>query len=367
MEENWNLDIDSYPKRLITCDGETLADKDLPPTKFIIKGLLPQGLALLSGSPKVGKSWLTLDLVVRIAKGEQIWNFPTDRGTTLYISLEDTESRLQERLLTITEEAPPDVHFATNCLTIGDGLEEQIRNFVTEHPHTVLVAIDIFQKVRSNSEVSYSVDYNEMEILKQLSQELKIAILLVHHVRKEKADDPFDMISGSNGLAGCADTEFVLLKSKRSSGYATLHCTGRDIEDREINLRFCKETCTWEYISDSVENPEMKSRNAVTDGTAIAENTGYMERPLGNAGGADSAANRSRRADGADTDGVSGDTSAAGGTDSDDDLNLDGNLPITGWESERELFTTTILGGTDEYSRQRPSNRRLYNAKKTAS
>lgn len=257
MEENWNLDIDSYPKRLITCDGETLADKDLPPTKFIIKGLLPQGLALLSGSPKVGKSWLTLDLVVRIAKGEQIWNFPTDRGTTLYISLEDTESRLQERLLTITEEAPPDVHFATNCLTIGDGLEEQIRNFVTEHPHTVLVAIDIFQKVRSNSEVSYSVDYNEMEILKQLSQELKIAILLVHHVRKEKADDPFDMISGTNGLAGCADTEFVLLKSKRSSGDATLHCTGRDIEDREMNLRFCKETCTWEYISDSVENPEM--------------------------------------------------------------------------------------------------------------
>ena len=158
--------------------------------------------------------------------------------------------------MTITEEAPPDVHFATNCLTIGDGLEEQIRNFVTEHPHTVLVAIDIFQKVRSNNEVSYSVDYNEMEILKQLSQELKIAILLVHHVRKEKADDPFDMISGSNGLAGCADTEFVLLKSKRSSGDATLHCTGRDIEDREILLRFNKETCTWEYISDSVENPE---------------------------------------------------------------------------------------------------------------
>lgn len=257
MEENWNLDIDSYPKRLVTCDGVTLADKDLPPTKFIIKSLLPQGLALLSGSPKVGKSWLTLDLVVRIAKGEQIWSFPTVKGTTLYISLEDTESRLQERLLTVTEEAPPDVHFATNCLTIGDGLEEQIRTFVAEHPHTVLVAIDIFQKIRSNNEVSYSVDYNEMEILKQLAMELKVAILLVHHVRKEKADDPFDMISGSNGLAGCADTEFVLLKSNRSSGNATLHCTGRDIEDREIELHFDKETCTWEYISDSVERPEM--------------------------------------------------------------------------------------------------------------
>ena len=61
MEENWNLDIDSYQKRLCTCDGATLADKDLPPTKYVIRKLLPQGLALLSGSPKVGKSWLTLE------------------------------------------------------------------------------------------------------------------------------------------------------------------------------------------------------------------------------------------------------------------------------------------------------------------
>ena len=257
MEENWNLDIDSYQKRFCTCDGATLADKDLPPTKYVIRKLLPQGLALLSGSPKVGKSWLTLDWCVKIAKGEKIWDFPTVKGTTLYLSLEDTESRLQERLLTVTEDAPSNVHFATSCLTIGDGLEEQIRTFVSEHPETVLIAIDIFLKVRANNEVSYSVDYSQMEVLKKLAHELKITILLVHHVRKEKADDPFDMISGTNGLVGCADTEFVLLKSKRSSGNATLHCTGRDIEDREIELHFDKETCTWEYISDSVENPEL--------------------------------------------------------------------------------------------------------------
>ena len=126
MEENWNLDIDSYQKRFCTCDGATLADKDLPPTQYVIRKLLPQGLALLSGSPKVGKSWLTLDWCVKIAKGEKIWDFPTVKGTTLYLSLEDTESRLQERLLTVTEDAPSNVHFATGCMTIGDGLEEQI-------------------------------------------------------------------------------------------------------------------------------------------------------------------------------------------------------------------------------------------------
>ena len=82
MEENWNLDIDSYQKRFCTCDGATLADKDLPPTKYVIRKLLPQGLALLSGSPKVGKSWLTLDWCVKIAKGEKIWDFPTVKGFT---------------------------------------------------------------------------------------------------------------------------------------------------------------------------------------------------------------------------------------------------------------------------------------------
>ena len=83
-----------------------------------------------------------------------------------------------------------------------------------------------------------------------------IAILLVHHVRKKEDDDPFNMPSGSNGLAGCADTLFVLKKSKRCSEDATLFCTGRDIEYREIDVRFEKETCTWSFISDSAENPE---------------------------------------------------------------------------------------------------------------
>ncbi|MBK6088703.1 AAA family ATPase [Ruminococcus difficilis] len=95
MEENWNLDIDSYPKTLNTLDGVTLAEMDLPPIKYVIKDLLPQGLAMLNGSMKIGKSWMVLDWCVRIAKGENIWNFPTTKGTTLYLSLEDSNTRLQ--------------------------------------------------------------------------------------------------------------------------------------------------------------------------------------------------------------------------------------------------------------------------------
>ena len=257
LNNEYCLDLDSMKKEFQTIDGVTLSEMDLPPTKFVIKDLLPQGLAILGGSPKVGKSWMTLDWCIRIAKGENIWNFPTTKGTTLYLSLEDSETRLQDRMLAVTDEAPPNVHFATACFSIGNGLEEQIQNFVETHPDTVLIAIDIFQKIRANNEISYAVDYKEVEGLKELAQKLSITILLVHHVRKERDDDPFNMLSGTNGIAGCVDTGLVLLKSKRSSSTAALHCTGRDIEDREIDLSFDKATCTWRYISDSVEEPEM--------------------------------------------------------------------------------------------------------------
>lgn len=260
MNENYefdDLDLDSLENQLNTVDGVTLADMDLPPIKYAIKDLLPQGLAMLSGSMKIGKSWMTLDWCVRIAKGEKIWNFPTTKGTTLYLSLEDSNTRLQDRLLSVTDDVPPNIHFAISCKTIGNGLEEQIRSFVGEHPDTVLVAIDIFQKIRTTTEINYGGDYFETEILRMLANELGITILLVHHVRKKEDEDPFNMMSGSNGLAGCADTIFVLKKSKRCSSDATLFCTGRDTEYREIDVHFVKETCTWDFVSDSAETPEM--------------------------------------------------------------------------------------------------------------
>ena len=245
-------------KMFNSVEGTTLMDMDLPATKFVIKDLLPQGLAIIGGSPKVGKSWLMLDWCVRIAKGKKIWNFSTTQGTTLYLSLEDNSSRLQERLLTVTEDAPANVHFATFCYSLGNGLEEQMKNFVADHPDTVLIVIDTFQMIRNTgSEVSYASDYNEVEILKKLAEELKITILLVHHLRKQGDSDPFNMLSGTNGLAGGVDTMFVLDKSKRCSTNATLYCSGRDIEDREIELCFDKDNCVWNFVSDSSDNPEM--------------------------------------------------------------------------------------------------------------
>ena len=244
--------------KLTVVDGETLADMRFPPTDFCVDTLLTQGVALLGGCPKIGKSWLVLDLCVRIAKGEPIWNMKTSGGTTLYLCLEDSLRRINERLNSITDEVPPNAFFANAAGTLEDGLCEQIRDFVSEHPDTVLVAIDTFQIVRSNStDISYANDYAEIRQMKSLADELGIALLLVHHLRKQGDNDPLNKISGTTGISGAVDTVLVLDKSKRNQTGATLICTGRDIEYREIEMKLSKDNCVWELVSDSLEEPTM--------------------------------------------------------------------------------------------------------------
>ena len=118
---------------LITVDGRTLMDRPLEPPNFVVDTLISQGLHILAGSPKVGKSWLALWLVVTVAKGEPVWNMTTKQGTTLYLCLEDSVLRIQNRLFEITEDAPDSVHFCTECALIGQGLEEQVDD---SSPHT---------------------------------------------------------------------------------------------------------------------------------------------------------------------------------------------------------------------------------------
>ena len=244
--------------KLTVIDGETLMDMKLPPTKFCVETLLPQGISMLGGAPKIGKSWMVLDLCVRIAKGETIWNLPTRKGTTLYLCLEDPLNRVQKRLCMLTDEVPKNAYFATVAGTLADGLCDQIRRFVSEHPDTVLVAVDTFQIIRANNtDTSYANDYDEVRQMKQLADELGISVLLVHHLRKQGDSDPLNKISGTTGISGAMDAIFVLDKSKRNADMATLVCTGRDIEYREMEMRLLKENCTWDLVSDSLENPQM--------------------------------------------------------------------------------------------------------------
>ena len=231
-------------------NAETLIYSTFKRKSFIINQLIAPGLTVLAGAPKLGKSWLVLYLCTRISKGEPVWSMETRKGSVLYIALEDSLARLQDRMLTISDDTCPDLYFSTSCPDIQGGLITAIKDFVSRRPDTRMVVIDTFQKIRAQGmEMSYSNDYAETAVLKRLADELEICILLVHHTRKQGDSDCLNEISGTNGIAGCADTLMVLKREKRTERKATLFCTGRDIEDRELTLTLNRESCIWEYVS----------------------------------------------------------------------------------------------------------------------
>ena len=242
--------------KLNTIDGAALMSQPLRPPDFVVDSLLSQGLHILAGSPKVGKSWLVLWLAVMVAKGEPVWDMATRQGHTLYLCLEDSALRIQNRLFEITEDAPESVHFCTECAPIGQGLEEQIETFSMEHPGTVLVIIDTLQMVRPIHDATYANDYRDMSVLKRLADRLGLAILLIHHLRKEKAEDVFHRISGTTAISGAVDSNFTLVEKRRGSGRAKLTCIGRDIEYRELELERNADN-VWELLSDSRTQPEL--------------------------------------------------------------------------------------------------------------
>ena len=251
----------SQIKRLQTIDADTLQSTAYEPVSFVVDDLLPQGLHLLAGAPKIGKSWLALWLCLCAAQGKPLWTFATRPCEVLYLCLEDSFQRIQSRLFDLTEDAPPTLHFAVMSQQLHNGLVEQIEQFLKEHPQTRLIVIDTLQRIRTagNDANPYASDYRDIGVLKALADKHRIAILLVHHLRKMNDDDPMNMISGTTGLSGATDSNFVLRKSKRRENTATLYCTGRDIPYRELALEFDGEDHVWKLLSDDCEQTEQPS------------------------------------------------------------------------------------------------------------
>ena len=215
----------------------------------IIDGLLYPGTYLFAGAPKVGKSFLMAQLAYHVSMGLPLWGYPVHKGTVLYLALEDDHRRLQGRLYRMFGmDGTNDLLFAIHAKQLGVGLEGQLKMFVREHPDTKLIIIDTLQKVREagGDKYSYANDYEVVGTLKRLADDCGICLLLVHHTRKQQADDKFDMISGTNGLLGAADGAFLLQKEKRTDGSAILDVAGRDQQDQRMYLTKDRERLVWE-------------------------------------------------------------------------------------------------------------------------
>jgi AAA domain-containing protein len=290
------------PARLRTAWTATdLIAATFPDPRWAVPGIICEGVNLLAGPPKVGKSWMSLDLGLSVATGGHAFGtIKVNPGPVLYLALEDTARRLQSRIRKIltgkatTAGAVPDgldgLHLVTTCPPITQGGDEAIAAWLDAHPSTRLVVIDVFAKVRGSAPAgasAYDADYFAVGRIKKLADHYGVAIVLVHHVRKQSHEDFLSEVSGTNGIAGAADATIVL-KRARGQADGMLHVTGRDVDEREYALTFDAHRGTWRMLDGPAdEHTRGGTRAAIT--TYLRQHPGSTPARIAEATGANPA------------------------------------------------------------------------------
>ncbi len=234
---------------LPTVNLEELFDEVYHDKPAIVENLIYPGTYILAGAPKVGKSFFVAQLAYHIATGQKLWDYEVKQSTVLYLALEDDHRRLQKRMCRMFGvDGTANLHFAITSKKLGEGLEDQLEEFINLHPDTRIIIIDTLQKVRQggNDTYSYANDYECVGNLKKFADQKELCLLIVHHTRKQQASDKFDMISGTTGILGCADGAFILQKEKRTDSTATLDIVGRDQCDQKLYLVRNQEKLFWD-------------------------------------------------------------------------------------------------------------------------
>lgn len=261
-----NLDDEEPPEVGVTANA--LCATVFEPPSYVVSGYIVEGLTLLAGKPKTGKSWLMLHVALAVARGAfTLGDIYCATGDVLYCALEDNKRRIQRRLnkLLVGQPAPKRLRIlsAGEMPLFSQGGLDLIRAWIEQADLPKLVVIDVLAKVRDRRQKDqnlYDADYAAMQGLKAIADEYGIAIVVIHHLRKMDADDPLDQVSGTTGLAGSADT--VLVLSRTSTG-VVLHGRGRDIEDVEKAVQFDQRTCTWNVLGDASTVQYSEQRAAI--------------------------------------------------------------------------------------------------------
>lgn len=227
-------------------NGVWLDQQVFPPIEWAVPGVIPEGMSLIVGPPKAGKSWLVCALAVAMSSGGRaLGRIPVDGRPTLYLALEDGDRRLQDRFRKVAEHdpLPADLYRLTR---LAGTIDATVRAFFEMHPRGV-VFLDTLGRVMSPArpgETTYERDYRIGASLKRLSDEYPgSSLVVVHHDRKAKSADFIEAVSGTNGLAGSADT-IIVLSRERQSKDGLLKVTGRDVDEHEYAV-VMEDGCIW--------------------------------------------------------------------------------------------------------------------------
>jgi AAA domain len=245
-----------------------LVAREFKEPKWAVPQIIAEGLTLLAGKPKTGKSWAALDFAVAVAGGySALGNVECQQGDVLLLALEDNDRRLNQRLKAVLQgqPAPAALQIATQWRRADAGGLDDLQSWLNAHPRARLVVIDTLQMIRgqrSKADGVYADDYQAVGRLKALADRSNVSFLVVHHLRKETAGDPLESVSGTAGITGSADTILVLKREPKDS-LGLLYVRGRDVPEAEIAVQFDEATGKWLRLVGADDFRRSKERNEI--------------------------------------------------------------------------------------------------------
>jgi len=257
-----------------TIDGDTLMQMEFQPLSYVIPGYVVEGLTVLGGKPKLGKSWWAYDAAIAVATGGRaMGKVECEQGDCLYLALEDNRRRMKDRInvlrpLSKKRGGLDRLKVRTIAPRIDAGLLDELEKWRSSVPNPRLIIIDVYMKVRptrKRNEDSYAADYAAVIPLQRYASEHRLAIVLVTHTRKMEAEDPLESISGTNGITGAADAVLVLSRSAKGM---TLYGRGRDIEEIETAMKF--DGGRWTVLGDAAEVHRSAERRKILEALETA-------------------------------------------------------------------------------------------------
>jgi hypothetical protein len=267
------------------CTADFLHETEFKPLMFTVQNLLPEGVFLLAASPKIGKSWLTLQIAVAVASGSKVLGHQAVQGEALALALDgDSKRRLKDRMAKLgSHDMPADVrkrlHFVTDWPRVNDGGAEALDQWLVEHPNCRYVVVDVLECIRPARDVKanpYGEDYAALGALKKIAAARRVTIVVVHHVRKQQADDVLQTVSGTQGLTGAADG-IIVLSRPRGEEQGVMHIIARDLpQDLSYAVRFHEGR--WTVLGPAaavartdLQNDILAALRASTDPMAVTE------------------------------------------------------------------------------------------------
>jgi hypothetical protein len=253
-----------------TFTAEELLRMELPEPRFAVEGIVPEGLSVLAGKPKLGKSWAALNLALAVATGGvALGKVQVEQGAVLYLALEDTKRRLKGRLGKLLgrqhAEAPAALTLAREWPRQDKGGLLALAEWLDAHPDARLVVIDTwvrFRPSRVRGANEYEEDTRHAAELQALAHRYKVAVLIITHCRKMPSADPLEEVMGSQGTTGSADG-ILVLRRERGRHDAALFIDGRDVVQQELALTWDPPCCLWTIAGAAEEFRRSKEREAV--------------------------------------------------------------------------------------------------------